>query len=113
MMPVLSRPSWMMKSQRWSLVHLLIAWFVGAIGLICGILLEPGWFSRFGALIVFFGAAAEYELLQLDFDWLRQGLTADRGVDARPSVWQTRKQWMAHITVGSGTVIWGFGDLVL
>ena len=102
-----------MKIQRWPLVLILIAWFAGALGLVLGLLLGPHWFSRFGALVVLFAAAAEYQLLQLEFDALYSRLASENAAHLSPSVWQQRKKWLAHITLIVGILIWGFGDLLV
>ena len=30
-----------------------------------------------------------------------------------PSLWQKHKEWLAHITVVTGTLVWGFADLLV
>ena len=86
---------------------------MGAIGLLLGVFLAPHWFARSGSLMVLFGAAATYVLLQMEADTLYGKLASREDVGSGPSNWQKYKGWMAHSTVALGTVIWGFGDLLL
>ena len=102
-----------MKIQRWPLVLILIALLTIVLGLSLGFLLEPQWFSRFGALVVLLGLAAEYQLLQLELSALYTHLNAQIESEVGPSAWQRRKQWLAHVTVVIGTLVWGFGDLLI
>lgn len=96
---------------------LLLAWAAGLVGLVLGIWLEPLWFARFGSLVVLFSVMSEYSLLHGELNVLYQRLEkvdADMDMpDLKPSKWHLKKVWMSHITIVIGTLIWGFGDLIL
>ncbi|MCF6345173.1 MAG: hypothetical protein L3J00_01740 [Thiomicrorhabdus sp.] len=96
---------------------LVLAWVLGAIGLVLGIWLEPLWFARFGSLVVLLAAMSEYRLLHGELDRLYDRLEkvdADMDMpDLTPSKWHMKKVWISHVTLVLGTLIWGFGDLLL
>lgn len=95
---------------------LLLAWLTGLLGLALGLLFEPIWFARFGSLIVLFSAMSEYSLLHNELNRLYSRLenTEDNEVpDLTPSRWHQKKVFLTHITLIVGTLIWGFGDLLL
>ncbi|MEA3405048.1 MAG: hypothetical protein U9R28_04815 [Pseudomonadota bacterium] len=96
---------------------LILAWLAGLLGLALGILVEPLWFARFGSVIVLLSVMSEYSLLHGELNVLYQRLEkvdADMGMpDLKPSKWHRKKVWMSHITIVAGTLIWGFGDLLL
>jgi hypothetical protein len=100
-----------------STVFLLLAWLMAVVGLLLGWILEPLWFARFGSLVVLFGVMSEYSLLHGEMDQLYRRLDAvrwnDDVPDMSPSKWQRKKVWVSHFTVIVGTLIWGFGDLLL
>lgn len=96
---------------------ILFAWASGLIGLILGVSLEPLWFARFGSVIVLFAVMSEYSLLHGELNRLYMRLeTVDAEDDMpnlSPSKWHLKKVWLSHITLVVGTLIWGFGDLLL
>jgi len=100
-----------------SLLLLLLAWLSGLIGLVLGVWFEPLWFARFGSLIVLFSVMSEYSLLhgELNRLYIRlETVDADDDMpDLKPSKWHVKKVLLSHITIISGTIIWGFGDLIL
>jgi hypothetical protein len=100
-----------------SILLLLLAWLSAFIGLILGVWLDPLWFARFGSLIVLFSVMSEYSLLhgELNRLYIRlETVDADDDMpDLTPSKWHNKKVWMSHVTIVAGTIIWGFGDLVL
>ena len=84
------------------------------------ILLEfvKGWFARFGSLVVLFALIGEFSLLKGELSRLYDRLgNSDDGLvhskDFTPSRWHQKKSIMLHLAIVSGTIIWGFGDLVL
>lgn len=103
--------------QRHSSVLLLLAWGMGVIGLFAGLVWEPLWFARFGSMVVLFAVMSEYVLMHGEFDLLYRRLDKlDVGEDIpdlSPSKWYRKKVWLSHFTVIGGTLIWGFGDLML
>lgn len=103
--------------QRRGTIFLLLAWAAGLLGLLLGLVFEPLWFARFGSLIVLFGVMAEYSLIHQEFNTLYRRLekvTADQDLpDLTPSKWHRKKVWVSHLTVIMGTLIWGFGDLLV
>ncbi len=96
---------------------LLIAWLAGLVGVALGILLEPLWFARFGSLVVLFAVMSEYVLLHSELNRLYIQLEGvDHGddiPDLSPSKWHRKKVMLSHVTIVLGTLIWGFGDLLL
>lgn len=96
---------------------LIFSWMVGLIGLLLGLFVEPIWFARFGSLIVLLGAMSEYTLLHNELDVLYRRLdnldVGDDIPDLSPSKWYKKKVLWSHFTVILGTLIWGFGDLLL
>lgn len=93
------------------------AWVSGLIGLILGILLEPLWFARFGSVVVLLALMGEYSLIQSQLARLYSQLEKvehdDDMPDLTPSKWHRKKVLLSHITIVFGTLIWGFGDLLL
>ena len=96
---------------------LLISWLAGFIGLILGLTLEPIWFARFGSIVVLFAVTSEYTLLhnelRIIYDSLENNQSISKITDIKPSRWHRKKMWLTHLTVILGTLIWGFGDLLL
>lgn len=96
---------------------LLLAWLSAAIGLIVGLALEPLWFARFGSLVVLFAVMSEYTLLHNELRILYDNIENNQSIsqieDITPSRWHQKKMWLTHLTVILGTLIWGFGDLLL
>ena len=106
-----------MLMKKKSILLLILAWVSGVIGLTLGLFLEPLWFARFGSLIVLFAAMSEYSLLhgELNRLYIRlEKVDADMDMpDLTPSKWHLKKMALSHITLVMGTLIWGFGDLLL
>lgn len=100
-----------------SALLLLTSWIAGGLGLILGLTLEPIWFARFGSLIVLFAVMSEYTLLhnelRIIYDNLENNNSISKITDITPSRWHQKKMWLTHLTVILGTLIWGFGDLIL
>ena len=99
-------------------LSLLCAWFFGAVGLLIGLTIDPVWFGRFGSLIVLFAVIGEFSMLKGELYRLYQRLGSSpdglvHSKDFTPSRWQEKKSVLLHLTVVIGTVIWGFGDLLL
>jgi hypothetical protein len=103
--------------QKKSGLLLILAWAAGLIGFVMGVIFEPMWFARFGSLVVLFSLVGEYALLHNELDRLYVSLekVEDSGdiPDLSPSKWHHKKVWLSHLTVVFGTLIWGFGDLLL
>lgn len=98
-------------------LFILLAWLSGAIGFFFGLTLDPLWFARFGSLVVLFAAMSEYSLLHGELNRLYDRLEDHNSLkeveDLTPSKWHKKKVWITHITLIMGTLIWGFGDLLL
>ena len=97
---------------------LLAAWLTGLIGLLLGLGLTADWFARFGSLVVLLAVIGEFSLLKSELYHLYDRLgNSDDGLvhskDFKPSRWHTKKSILLHLTIVGGTIIWGFGDLVL
>lgn len=103
--------------QKKSGLLLLLAWLAGLLGLVLGLTLEPIWLARFGSLMVLFSLMGEYILLHNELNRLYASLEKvdDSGdiPDLSPSKWHYKKVKLSHLTVILGTLIWGFGDLLL
>lgn len=97
-------------------IFLPLAWLMGGVGLILGIVWDPMWFARFGSLVVLFSVMSEYALIHQELDILYRRLdrisAEDDIPDLSPSKWHRKKVWLSHLTVVVGTLIWGFGDLL-
>ena len=99
-------------------ICLLLSWAMGVVGFLLGLTLGPGWFGRFGSLVVLFAVIGEFALLRGELTRLYDRLSnSDDGLvhskDYQPSRWHNKKSLLLHLTIVSGTVIWGFGDLIL
>ncbi|MDX1351456.1 MAG: hypothetical protein R3254_00490 [Thiomicrorhabdus sp.] len=96
---------------------LLLSWLAGLVGLVLGLTLEPLWFARFGSVVVLFAVMSEYSLLhgelKILYDSLEANVTIKEIDDITPSRWHQKKVHLTHITLITGTLIWGFGDLLL
>ena len=97
---------------------LLLSWSMGALGFVLGNLADPGWFARFGSLIVLFSAIGAFSLRRGELTRLYESLSkSEDGLvhtrDFTPSRWHDKKGMLLHLTIVAGTVIWGFGDLLL
>ena len=103
--------------QKKSGLLLILAWVAGLVGLLLGLALEPMWFARFGSLMVLFSLMSEYFLLHNELNRLYVSLEkvddAANIADLSPSKWHHKKVWLSHLTIILGTLIWGFGDLLL
>lgn len=103
--------------QKKSGLLIVFAWVSGLIGLLLGLWFDPLWFARFGSVIVLFAAMSEYILLHGELNRLYMRLEhvdADSDMpDLTPSKWHFKKVRLTHITLIIGTLIWGFGDLLL
>lgn len=103
--------------QKKSGLLLLLAWGAGLVGLLLGLIFEPMWFARLGSLMVLFSLMSEYLLLHNELNRLYVSLEKvdDSGdiPDLSPSKWHHKKVWLSHLTIILGTLIWGFGDLLL
>jgi hypothetical protein len=100
-----------------ALLLLVVAWFMGLTGLVMGLVFDPLWFARFGSLVVLFSVMSEFSLLQVElrtlYGRLDQINAEDDIPDLSPSKWHRKKFRMTHVTIIIGTLIWGFGDLML
>ena len=98
-------------------VLLVLSWIVGVIGLFLGISFDPLWFARFGSLMVLLTAMSEYSLMHSELNILYEQLENHKTIkeidDITPSRWHQKKVRLTHITLVLGTLIWGFGDLLL
>jgi len=96
---------------------LLLSWVAGVVGLFLGLTIEPLWFARFGSLMVLLTAMSEYSLLHSELNILYEKLenndTIEEITDIMPSRWHQKKVHLTHITLVLGTLIWGFGDLLI
>ncbi len=105
-------------NHKYSICCIILSWITLFIGLYLGLSLNEEWFSRLGAIVVFFAVASEYSLVQLEMANL-YGQIKEKSLvwnddgwgNLEISVFHKRLSILSHITTGIGTVIWGFGDL--
>jgi len=103
-----------MNSRRLPLIYILLGCVSLILGLILGLVFEPMWFARMGAVVVLFGAMSEYSLLKMEMAALYQQLEGETtSKKLAPSFWHQNKANVSHILVVIGTLVWGFGDLLL
>ena len=102
---------------RKSALFLVLAWLSGIIGFVLGVSIEATWFARFGSIVVLFAIMSEYVLLHKQLTILYEDLENHDTISEieviKPSKWHRKKVWVSHLTVALGTVIWGFGDLLI
>lgn len=97
---------------------LLLAWATAMLGFFIGVGGLEHLFARFGSLVVLFALIGEFSLLRAELTRLyeRLGHSEDDLVHTRdftPSKWHRKKTILLHLTVVGGTLIWGFGDLLI
>ena len=110
-----------MKKYKYSIGMLAFALLSALCGLYLGVSCEYKWFGNFGALIVLFGVASEYSLMQLELKALYASLTGQgkpmdggQGIpDLRPKGLHRKLVLVSHTMVVSGTLVWGFGEWFL
>ena len=103
-----------MNTRRLPLLYLMAAWLCAVIGLALGVFIEPSLFSRIGSIVVLFALMGEFTLLRQELDTLYEHLHDNSGEQYQsPSLWHQKKALISHATVVIGTLIWGFGDMLL
>jgi hypothetical protein len=103
-----------MNSRRLPLIYLLLACLSLVVGVILGLIFDSTLFARMGSVVVLFGLMSEYALLKLELSALYLQLEMGaKNKKLSPSFWQQDKAYLSHIMVVVGTLVWGFGDLVL
>lgn len=103
-----------MNSRRLPLIYLLLACFSLVLGFILGLMFDSMLFARMGSVVVLFGVMSEYSLLKLELSALYQQLEkGTKNQRLSPSLWHLNKTSVSHIMVVVGTLVWGFGDLVI
>ena len=99
------------------LICLVSAWAIAVIGLLVGVLVAGHWFARFGSLVVLVAIIGEFSMLRAELKLLYDRLDSDdefvHARDFTPSKWNSKKTLLLHLTVAAGTLIWGFGDLLI
>ena len=80
--------------------------------------IQNHWFQRSGSLLVIYGALfeAKYILRSIDGSGkLAGGLAAIGGPDEKTPLWSIEniKRHAGFFTILIGTLIWGYGDLIL
>ncbi|MFL1454310.1 hypothetical protein ACJO5Y_07665 [Marinobacter sp. GN3S48] len=107
-----------MQKFRFSIGMIFFAVTMVLAGLLLGIFQDPKWFGNFGALVVMFGVASEYSLLQNELHALYAALKGEgasvfgsSGIpDLRPGRLHSVLALTSHIVIVLGTVLWGFGE---
>jgi len=99
---------------------LLLAWLMVFISLWANIEFGGNWLARSGSLMVLFSVMANYVLLKdrddHHSDQLKQHGTGDLDVDfskVHPTRAHQQVELTSQISIVIGTVIWGYGDLIL
>ncbi len=101
------------------MIFLIISWLVVLISLYLEAILKESLFSRSGSLMVLFAVMAEYSLLRARDEYHSDQLkTYSRGggvnfKEIHPSKSHQYLEKTAHFTVVLGTIIWGYGDLLI
>jgi len=111
----------LMNRQNFPIQCLVISWVLLAIGFGLGTKIDPMFFSRFGSIVVLLGIMSEYSLIKIELATLYKTLkgqgaavAGNRGIsDLTPDNWHQKQALLAHITIVTGTLVWGFGDLFI
>ncbi|PKM21056.1 MAG: hypothetical protein CVV11_06235 [Gammaproteobacteria bacterium HGW-Gammaproteobacteria-15] len=107
-----------MQKFKFSMGMIFLALAMALVGLLLGIFQDPKWLGNFGALVVMFGVASEYSLLQHELKALYAALKGEgapvfgsSGIpDLKPCRFHSVLALTSHIVIVLGTVIWGFGE---
>ena len=115
---VAKAPLLSIHNPRLPILCLLLSWLTAVTGLALGVFTAPHWFGRSGSVIVLFALIGEFSLMRGELHrlYLRLAGSADgliHGADFTPSRWHNKKSVLLHLTIVAGTLIWGFGDLLL
>lgn len=103
-----------MNSRRLPLIFLVLSFISLIFGLILGLVFDSMLFARMGSVVVLFGIMCEFSMLKLELALLYKKLeNGTENQNLSPSLWHQNKSYMAHIMVVVGTLVWGFGDLIL
>ncbi len=98
---------------------LVASWAVVLISIYLEIISSQAWIFRSGSLMVLFAVVAEYNLLKGRDEHHRDQLieyasTGQVNFDRiHPSKSHQRLETISHVTVIIGTLIWGYGDMLL
>jgi len=101
---------------------LITAWFAAGYFFYLDTLLDSNWFSRSGSLIVLFAVMSEYLLLKDQNEHIYRLITKGRWSAENnlqptgklaPNKSHLIKDKATHVSVVLGTLIWGYGDLIL
>ncbi|WP_421840580.1 hypothetical protein [Marinobacter algicola] len=110
-----------MQKFRYSIGSILLATIMALAGLTLGVYSDPKWFGNFGALVVMFGVASEYALLQNELKALYSALKGkgaaecgNNGIpDLSPGEFHSKLAFISHMVIVLGTGLWGFGEWYL
>lgn len=101
---------------------LITAWGIAGFSIYIDKTTGSDWFGRSGSLIVLFAVMSEYLLLKAKNEhiynlivkgrWNAENSLRPTGVLA-PDKTHLIKEKAAHVSVVLGTLIWGYGDLLL
>lgn len=100
------------------ITFIIFAWLAMTIGVFMELYIAQGFFSRFSSITVIFAIIAEYWLLKTEMHNLYTSLQGQGAAEAGntgiqnidPPKSHNPLQIIAHITVITGTFMWGFGD---
>ncbi|MCF6274816.1 MAG: hypothetical protein L3J05_03540 [Robiginitomaculum sp.] len=95
------------------------AWGFSTLSLFYDLKTNGGLFSRSGSMLVLVAIIISYQLMATrnayhnqQLDKYRQGNDVDF-TDQHPSIYHQRLETLAQLTAVIGTVIWGYGDLII
>jgi len=108
------------RTTRWVVAAMVISWLFGALSLYFSLKTGKDWFPRSGSIMCLFGAAGAFRLVnshnKVLFLALKEHLiTAERdlALGLEPSKGYQCGSYFAYLTGIVGTLIWGYGDLMI
>ena len=110
-----------MNKHSFSITMLIFSIVSFCTGHYLGVTSDHKWFGNFGSLIVLFGVASEYSLIQLEFKSLYEALkgqgaavAGNDGIpDLSPNKFHSYLALLSHMIIILGTLVWGFGEFFL
>jgi hypothetical protein len=98
---------------------LAAAWLVAGFSFLSDFQSGTGWFPRSGSILVLVAIITGYQLMATRSAYHNKQLAAykdDSNIDflqSHPSTSHRKLEIGAHITAVIGTLIWGYGDLIV
>jgi hypothetical protein len=108
------------RTTRWVVAAMAISWLLSALSLYFSLKTGKDWFPRSGSVMCLFGAAGAFRLINshnkaLFLALTEHVITAERelALGLAPSKHYQRGSYFAYLTGIVGTLIWGYGDLMI